>query len=642
MSALSDFIHACLPASWQIDDEQLFAIHDTQGAIAWSLDDLAINGNTLQATFHHQSLQLQLQMQRLPQVHALTCQITLFNSGAPLTLTRIEPLLLRWHSTEMPVHVTSLAGGTNEHHYPPAAFQEHSVRADDQAFLWIENGYDGRSSNFHVPIMSVQNGDSAVSGGLAWSGLWWMYGSGQETGQRAFSCHIPIQRLQLEPNEQLALPSAHYVFSQGGSAAASNAMRRYIREELAAQTPTPHTAQPVYNHWFGIGPDINAAVFKQQCDQAKQYGISYVVLDAGWYGGCSETNFSSGVGNWERIDTEKFPNGVEEVADYARARDLKFGLWFEVERAHKTSDWATQHPDWFFDIGAEYLHLDMSNAAAVDACIELVSQAVQRYQCQWLKLDYNIGPKAYWQQADPSGKIQFAYMRGLYRFFRSLRERHPNVLLENCASGGRRIDLGTIAETHIQNLTDQTSSAAICRYMMHGAQRFLPANICPIGLPFGDKESHGVADEDFSAFHVLSRFSGLPTLYGDIASNGPRTQKILQDYLALHRAYADVFDGDFYRLTPQAVTDSDHEAVIHLDPNAQRGLLLIMSGLQTAIHPWFMDLRHIPNANKLTLHTPSGIDQTDELQLAGKNLLALQSQALTAMPANSAYVYVLQ
>ena len=641
MNELHDFIQQQLPQSWTLSNAELFSVHDQQGAISFSLESCRqTSPQQIQAVFADGELELTLSISANATYRALTASITLHNKGATRTFTRIDAMLLRWDSAEQPLYVKNCSGGTNEHHYPPQAFREQCVRADDSAFLWMENGFDGRSSNAHLPLMSVCNGDTAVSGGLAWSGLWWMYGNGTGNGSRSIGCHIPIQNLILEPNEKLELPTAHYVFSQGGLDGASNAIRRYIRESVAAQTTQTLEAQPVYNHWFGIGPDINAAVFKQQCDRAKAYGISYVVLDAGWYGGCSETNFSSGVGNWNRIDTNKFPDGVEDVSNYAKNLGLKFGLWFEVERAHRDSDWAKEHPEWFFDIGAEYLHIDMSNNKAVDACIQLVQDAIDRYDCQWLKLDYNIGPRPYWDHKDPSGKIQFQYVAGLYRFFQSIRQRNPQVVLENCASGGRRIDLGTISQTHVQNLTDQTSSAAICRFMMHGAQSFLPANICPIGMPFGNKESHSIADEHINAFHLLSRFTGLPTLYGDIASSGDKTQELIKQITQIHREYAEVFMGDFFRLSAQAMSDREYEAVAHLSPDQSRGIVLLFSGhedMQQAPHLCIDTLLTICDYKVSTL-----LQSNKELnQISGIHLSELHKH-IEKLPAQTACLFCLR
>ncbi|NRA37279.1 MAG: alpha-galactosidase [Planctomycetes bacterium] len=640
MNDLHEFIQGQLPAGWTLSDAELFRIHDNDGPIDFTLTSCSReSANSVSAVFSNNGLNVALTVTADVSRKAMHTELTVHNSGDVRYLTRIEALHLPWQSTEQPVYVRNCKGGNNQSSYPPEMYNERTVRADKSAYLWMENGFDGRSSDAHLPLMTVCNGDTAVSGGLAWSGLWWMYGSGNAQGARCFGCHIPVDNLQLAQGEELRLPAAHYVFSHGGLDGARNAMRRYIRESIVPQTTQPLRAQAIYNHWFGIGPDINAAVFKQQCDRAKTYGIDYVVLDAGWYGGCGETDFDLGVGNWDSIDHVKFPNGVEEVSNYAHQLGLKFGLWFELERAHRDSDWATKHPDWFIDIGSDFLHIDLSKNEVVDACIDRIQDAIDRYDCQWIKLDYNIGPLPYWKHKDPSGKIQFQYMEGLYRFLQTLRENNPAVLFENCASGGRRIDLATMQQTHVQFLSDQAGSAAICRYLMHGAQTFLPANICHVGMPFDHKEPHGLEDKDIRAFHVLSRFSGLPAIFGDIAGSCQKTQELMSELIALHRQYADVFHGDFFRLTPQAHTDSDCEAVVHLNADHSQGLLLIFSGHQEmayAPHLRLDPLLNIADFQLSALHT-----DTDALQLAGSRLSEINGK-MQVLPAESVLAYSLK
>jgi len=94
-----------------------------------------------------------------------------------------------------------------------------------------------------------------------------------------------------------------------------------------------------YDHWFGIGCDFDEAFMFKLADACSRLGVEYFVLDAGWYAGC-ERSFHDGVGNWRRVDLRKFPRGLKPLAEYVRSKGMKFGLWFEVERAHRSSDFA--------------------------------------------------------------------------------------------------------------------------------------------------------------------------------------------------------------------------------------------------------------------------------------------------------------
>jgi alpha-galactosidase len=63
---------------------------------------------------------------------------------------------------------------------------------------------------------------------------------------------------------------------------------------------------------------------------------------------------------------------------------------------------------------------------------------------------------------------------GLYRVLGELRAACPDLVIENCASGGHRVDLGTLRHTLTNWVSDYTHRAASCRQHVQGAGLFLP------------------------------------------------------------------------------------------------------------------------------------------------------------------------
>jgi alpha-galactosidase len=579
---MKEIIKNMVPDLWKPVSDRLFRFEAAEGPVDWKSESPSDSG---QAVYSSERFSLKADLAADSEYGSLVCKLTIKNtSQQQAVLIKIEPLFLHWEPNEGPVYIRTCGGGLAQQNYPPDTFNIQTVRADRHGSVWMENGHDGRSSWNNIPLMTVCCGNSAVTAGLEWSGLWWMQGSGKADGECKLFCHIPVDNLVLKPGEELELPAAHYVFSGGGLDGASNAVRRYIKDRIL---PEPACGKPepavTYNHWFGLGPDISEDLMKAQFRKAADLGIEYAVLDAGWYGGCEEGNFQTGVGNWEVTDTDKFPDGLEPLAAYAEDQGLKFGIWFEVERAHRNSAWAQAHPDWFIDTGGDYLHINLSVPEAVDACIDTVQKTIDSLDVKWVKLDYNIGPKRFWEKQDPTGKIQFPYIKGLYRFFDALREKNPDLIIENCSSGGRRIDLGTMSHTHIQNLTDQTGSPEICRFTAIGANYYLPASIAPIGIPFGRKETT-VSEEKAALrrYDIACRFAGSPVLYGDIESLGGEDTDRLREMIGFHREYADILNGDFFPLTPQPGSDRDCEAVQFISEDRKEILVLAYAGHEPA------------------------------------------------------------
>ena len=326
----------------------------------------------------------------------------------------------------LPSYARTVGGGHNEKLYPPHAFRLDTLRLDPGEFDWTENGWDGRSSNKDMPMLLGTVGQDALVGALEWSGYWWGSIARGSLQDYTLQIKVPISGIRLKPGERLTLPAAHYVFASGALNGATNAFRRYLNRHILP-TLAGRPMQPVvnYNHWFGLGPSITEPVMFRQVDLAAKAGVEYFILDAGWYAGCRGGDFEPGVGNLETVDQTKFPRGLKPLAQRIRSAGMQVGLWFELERAHRTSDWATRHGDWFIDIGRDYLHLDLSIPQAQDACIRVMTSAIKDLGLTWLKLDYNIGPKPSWDHKDPSGQIQFTYLQGLYRVLDEVRQDLP-------------------------------------------------------------------------------------------------------------------------------------------------------------------------------------------------------------------------
>jgi len=316
---------------------------------------------------------------------------------------------------------------------------------------------------------------------LEWSGRWELvFGTEQRDGRFVFRGGPRVKGLVLAPGESLRLPKAHLgIFGGPGISYEDglNAVRRYIAEavspDIEGRRPWPTIA---YHDWFGIEETVTDSLLRKQADRAAELGTEYFEVDASWYAGAGQ-NFSDGVGNWERVDTTKFPQGLEPISQYVRSKGMRFGLWFEPERGRKGSDWHRQHPDWYWDCGHPFnLHLDLTRTDVQDALVQMLSSWIEKLDIRWLRWDYNQPPGAFWDRVDPTGKIQFAYVAGLYRVRETLLSRFPNLNIDTCASGGNRIDFGVLRSSCTMVISDHAEDPHICRLMQTGGARIFPAN----------------------------------------------------------------------------------------------------------------------------------------------------------------------
>jgi alpha-galactosidase len=383
-----------------------------------------------------------------------------------------------------------------------------------------------------------------------------------------------VNGLVLGPGECLRLPSVHVGVFGGVKSTYEdglNAIRRYVAEavapEIEGQRPWPAIT---YHHWFGIEENLTEPLLRRQADRAAELGVEYFEVDAGWYAGAAQS-FAEGVGNWERVDELKFPDGLEPFSRYVRSKGMRFGLWFEPERGRRGTDWPRQHPDWYWDSGhPDNLHLDLTRADVQDALVHMLSTWIEKLDIRWLRWDYNQPPGAFWDRVDPTGKVQFAYVEGLYRVREILRTRFPNLNIDTCASGGNRIDFGVLRSSCSMVISDHAEDPHICRLMQTGGARLFPGNYMNSSFYIGPEDG----DEAVGPRELISRMAGSMSFSGHIASWSATHTTLVNRYLDGYRSFRHLLMKDFYALTPYPRTEADWDVVEFVDPDEREAVVL--------------------------------------------------------------------
>ena len=433
---------------------------------------------------------------RLQGVNAIEYTLRIRNTGSQRSapIQNINALDVAFAaSTIEGTSVLSSGGGGYDGTYPPEAFAirrrffDPTLPSDGVVILTTEGG---RSSNRDLPFYFVHN-DEAKAGifvAIGWSGQWVStisanYGTEPHSPNALHLLGgIPGLEIALEPGEELSglrILIGSYV---GTLADGSNALRRLIRTQY---TPKLNGADfnviATYDAWWNIAENYDEALMQPVAAAAATLGQEYFLLDAAWYEGSNgPEGFSGGVGNWKQVDARKFPRGLGHFADYVRSQNLKFGLWFEPERVHRDSALAREHKDWVIWMdGSNYGLLNYGYPQVQVWVCEMMDAYITQLGIEYIRHDFNIDPLAYWNSADKAsrhGMSQIRHIEGLYAVIDWIRERHPQTVLECCASGGRRIDLETARRFHTYWISDDTVDPEVDRFHLQGINYFLPGN----------------------------------------------------------------------------------------------------------------------------------------------------------------------
>ena len=364
--------------------------------------------------------------------------------------------------------------------------------------------------------------------------------------------------LYLKPGEEIRVPSVAFLFWSGTQMDGHNRFRRFLLEHRYRKVegePVRHYLSSGFNYRdpqpFGEYSCITSEWAVAMINRYRQFGLVPDVfwLDAGWHTGASDyqegKNWASTTGNWT-VDRERFPDGMKPVSDAAHAAGAKFMLWFEPERVVKGTQWAVEHKEWMLDCPqpagseeADWLLFDLGNDEACDWLCKYYGDFLEENGVDWYRQDCNIKPAPYWAHNDEPGRKgikEIRHIENLYRFWDYLLDRFPEMVIDNCASGGKRLDWETISRSVPLWRSDYYHHDDPDGYQCHtyGLNYFLPIHGTGILLP--DKYS------------FRSSLSSTLIYNWKITEKGVSVLE-MQERLAEYRSISDYYLEDYYPLT---------------------------------------------------------------------------------------------
>jgi alpha-galactosidase len=424
------------------------------------------------------------------------------------------------------------------------------------------HGADGRGRYAAVSTGAWSTGQRLPTGALidresgqAW--LWQVEHNGAwrwEVGERLDGAYLALTgptdvdhqwQHRLDPGASFTTVPVSVAVAGGGLHGAVAAMTAHRRRLLR---PHPdRTALPViFNDYMNtVMGDPTTARLLPLIDAAADAGAEVFCVDAGWYD--EDGHWWDSVGAWEPSRT-RFPDGIEEVLTHIRRRGLVPGLWLEPEVIGVRSPLAGKLPVEAFlqrrgqrVVEHDRYHLDLRHPAAVAHLDETVDRLVEQYGVGYFKLDYNIDPGAGTDlDADSPGAGLLACNRAHLAWLDAVLDRHPGLILENCASGAMRMDYALLSRLQLQSTSDQQHPALYPPIAAAAPMSVLPEQAANWAYP-----QPGMTDEEI-AFTLCTGMLGRLYLSGHLDRMSPAQRGSVRDAVAVHRAVR----GDLARAVP--------------------------------------------------------------------------------------------
>ena len=268
--------------------------------------------------------------------------------------------------------------------------------------------------------------------------------------------------LEIQPGETVNFPEVLYYEISDRTDMDCRRLHRYCHKRW------PRRELPViYNSWMYRFDQVGYDVIAPQIAAAAEIGAEYFVIDAGWFGHGS--NWSAAVGDWKENETAQFCGRLIDVADEVRRHGMKFGLWFEPERAAADADAPKAHPEYYLRGNSGYYFLDFANPDARRSMLETIAAQIEKYGIEFVKFDFNAD-----LVFDERRTAFMEYFKGYREFISELKRRFPTLYFENCASGGERMDLGNLSDFHSFWPSDCQSPYVGLRIIKDGLKRLPP------------------------------------------------------------------------------------------------------------------------------------------------------------------------
>jgi alpha-galactosidase len=483
--------------------------------------------------------------------------------------TRATPVLQQVQAVDMSLRCQAkhdfvlhyIKGDSNS----PDSFQPRQEKLDPH-FNKTFAPVGGQSTNGAFPYYHIDMQGEGVLLALGWPGQWSCRFIRDEQRGLRITAGQELLHLYLEPGEQIRTPLAVLLFRHGGDQVrGQNLWRRWM---LRHNTPRPdgHTPEPIYAFCSGgYFPElrVSEASEKQFIDTLTTHGVKldYWWMDAGWYP-CTRW---SETGTWEP-DSERFPHGLKAISDYVHDRGAGLIVWFEPERVTKGSFLAQHHPEWL--LGETLLNLGNPQARMwltnhVDRM--LTEQGIDLY-----RQDFNMQPLKYWRNNDApdrQGITENLHVQGLLSYWDELLRRHPDMLIDNCSSGGRRNDLELLRRALPLLRSDYQS--------FQGAAEFAAGNQ---GHTYGLSQwipyyGTGVyATTQNFTYYVRSHMCPAFCIVTDVRKPGT-DWNLYRKLVEQWRRTAATMLGDYYPLTPYSLDEKNWVAWQFDDPERNSGLV---------------------------------------------------------------------
>ena len=348
---------------------------------------------------------------------------------------------------------------------------------------------------------------------------------------------------ELKPQESFeSVHAAVAVTAEGfeDAAAQMTQWRRLMRRKNEDDEKLP----VIFNDFMNcLGGDPKEEKEYPLIDAAAEIGCEYYTIDAGWY---ANGSWWSRVGEWEPA-VQRWPNGLETVLSYIREKGMVPGLWLELEVMGIHCPIADKLPDdWFFMrhkkrvIDHGRYQLDYRNPEVRAFADDVIRRLVEDYGAGYIKMDYNINAGIGTERdAVSAGDGLLGHNRAYLEWLDYIFAKWPELIIENCGSGGMRINDALLSRHSIQSSSDQTDYTRYAAISAAAPAGVTPEQNAVWSYPLFD------ADAEQTAFNMVNAMTMRIHQSGHLAKLSEENKALIKEGIDCYKSYRHLIPESF-------------------------------------------------------------------------------------------------
>lgn len=483
----------------------------------------------------------------------------------------------------------------------------------------------GRSSDKNAPFFNIHKNGKGYIVAIGWTGQWKCEMTRNEESITV-KAKIEDTSFRIKPGESFRTCSIIIMPYEGSFEDGQNKWRRFLKEHISIiGKPGRDTKGPLCTGFWG-GLESETVIERVKNIAKHNLPFEYIWMDAGWYGADTKPTDDDFGSDWSRHTGDWIPsplihkNGLKDVSKAIHESGKKFILWFEPERAVEGTPITKEHPEYFITLdNSIHQLLNLGNEKAWEYCFNTVAGLIEEIGVDLYRQDFNVPPLDYWRKNDTEDRrvmTEIKHINGLYKFWDALLERFPHLMIDNCASGGRRIDIEMLKRSITLWRTDYACPA---NFRIEGVQNHhINFNTW---VPYTGTGAGRFLDE----YRIRSSYSSSMTTNFFFSKSEPSDYsdediKLMRKYIDEYLSIRPFFYEDIYKLTDTTGNPDTWCAVQFDRPSEKDGIVQVFRRESSPYETATLAVKGIDiDCN----YTFTDIDGEDEFTVSGKELIEI-------------------